>query len=79
MKPAVIFVALRFTVVTLLLTGVAYPLMTTALAQLMFPSRANGSVVTDDRGRIVGSELIGQNFAKPYYFWGRSSAGRDKG
>jgi K+-transporting ATPase ATPase C chain len=79
MKPAVLFVAFRFTVVTLLLTGIAYPLATTALAQLIFPARANGSVVTDDRGRVDGSELIGQSFAKPYYFWGRPSAAGDKG
>ncbi|MGZ3438179.1 MAG: potassium-transporting ATPase subunit KdpC [Polyangia bacterium] len=79
MKPVVFFVALRFTVVTLLLTGVAYPLVTTALAQLMFPSRANGSLVRDDRGHAVGSELIGQTFTKPYYFWSRPSAAGDKG
>jgi K+-transporting ATPase ATPase C chain len=79
MKPSVILVAARFTVVTLLLTGVAYPLITTALAQALFPSRANGSLVTDDRGHTVGSELIGQSFAKPYYFAGRPSAAGDKG
>ena len=79
MKPDVLLVALRFTVVTLLLTGVAYPLVTTALAQVMFPSRANGSVVSDDKGHAVGSELIGQSFTKPYYFWSRPSAAGDKG
>ncbi|HEY2745968.1 MAG TPA: potassium-transporting ATPase subunit KdpC [Polyangia bacterium] len=79
MKPSVVLVALRFTVVTLLLCGVAYPLLATALAQLVFPSRADGSIVTDDRGRVVGSELIGQSFAKPYYFWSRPSAAGDKG
>ncbi len=79
MKPAVLLVALRFTVVTLLLTGVAYPLVTTALAQVLFPSRANGSVVSDDKGHAVGSELIGQTFTKPYYFWSRPSAAGDKG
>ncbi|HWE28375.1 MAG TPA: potassium-transporting ATPase subunit C, partial [Polyangia bacterium] len=79
MKPAVLLVALRFTLVTLLLTGVAYPLVTTALAQVMFPSRANGSVVSDDKGHAVGSELIGQTFTKPYYFWSRPSAAGDKG
>jgi potassium-transporting ATPase KdpC subunit len=79
MKSIVIVVAARFTLVTLLLTGVAYPLVTTALAQLMFPARANGSMIRDDRGHTVGSELIGQSFAKPYYFWSRPSAAGDKG
>lgn len=79
MKPAVLLVALRFTLVTLLLTGVAYPLAATALAQVMFPSRANGSVVSDNKGHAVGSELIGQTFSKPYYFWSRPSAAGDKG
>jgi len=79
MKPVVLLVAARFTLATLLLTGVAYPLVTTALAQALFPSRANGSLVTDDHGRTVGSELIGQPFAKPYYFAGRPSAAGDKG
>jgi K+-transporting ATPase ATPase C chain len=79
MKPAVLLVALRFTLVTLLLTGVAYPLVTTALAQVLFPSRANGSVLSDNKGSALGSELIGQTFTKPYYFWSRPSAAGDKG
>jgi potassium-transporting ATPase KdpC subunit len=79
MKPNVFAVAVRLTVVTLLLTGVAYPLATTALAQLLFPARANGSLVSDSRGRTVGSELIGQSFAQPGYFWPRPSAAGDKG
>jgi len=79
MKSNVLVVALRFTAITLLLTGLVYPLVTTALAQAMFPSRANGSLVSDDRGSVVGSELIGQSFARPYYFWGRPSAAGDKG
>lgn len=79
MKPTVFLVAARFTLVTLLLTGIAYPLVTTALAQVLFPSRANGSLVTNDRGHTVGSELIGQSFAKPYYFAGRPSAAGENG
>jgi K+-transporting ATPase ATPase C chain len=67
-------VALRATLVTLVLTGVAYPLVVTGLAQVVFPSRANGSIVTDDRGREVGSSLIGQGFARPAYLWPRPSA-----
>lgn len=56
-----------------LLTGVAYPLAITAISQLAFPRRANGSIVERD-GRAVGSVLIGQPFSKPEYFWGRLSA-----
>jgi K+-transporting ATPase ATPase C chain len=79
MKPIVLLIAARFTLATLLITGIAYPLLTTLLAQALFPSRANGSLVTNDRGHAVGSELIGQSFAKPYYFAGRPSAAGDKG
>jgi potassium-transporting ATPase KdpC subunit len=71
--------ALRVTLLTLVLTGVAYPLVATGLAQLLFPARANGSLTRDDRGNVVGSELIGQGFAQPHYFWSRPSAAGDKG
>ena len=56
----IILVALRTTLVTLVLTGLAYPLAITGLAQLLFPYRANGSIVSDEHGNPVGSELIGQ-------------------
>jgi K+-transporting ATPase ATPase C chain len=56
-----------------LITGVLYPLMVTAVAQLAFPRLANGSLVEED-GRTVGSALIGQSFDDPGYFWGRLSA-----
>jgi potassium-transporting ATPase KdpC subunit len=56
-----------------LLTGVAYPLLITGVAQLVFRSQANGSLVERDN-KPVGSMLIGQNFAKPGYFHGRPSA-----
>ncbi|HSD61789.1 MAG TPA: potassium-transporting ATPase subunit KdpC [Burkholderiales bacterium] len=56
-----------------LLTGIAYPLAVTGVAMLAFPQAAGGSLVFRD-GRPVGSELIGQNFADPRYFWGRPSA-----
>jgi potassium-transporting ATPase KdpC subunit len=71
-------IALRATAVTLVLTGLAYPLVMTALAQVLFPSKANGSMVTDEQGRVVGSELLGQAFASPAYFQPRpSAAGKD--
>jgi len=66
--------ALRTTAVTLILTGIIYPFVITGLAQILFPWRANGSLVTDERGQIVGSELIGQGFTHPAYFQPRPSA-----
>jgi K+-transporting ATPase ATPase C chain len=56
-----------------LITGVAYPLVATGLAQLVFPQRANGSLIVKD-GKPIGSVLIGQSFTDPKYFWGRPSA-----
>jgi potassium-transporting ATPase KdpC subunit len=68
---------IRSAVVMLLLmtvvTGVFYPLLTTGLAQLLFPSQANGSLIEKD-GKPVGSTLIGQAFTDPRYFWSRPSA-----
>lgn len=55
------------------LTGIVYPLAVTGVAQALFPAKANGSLLSQD-GRIVGSELIGQNFSDPKNFWGRLSA-----
>jgi potassium-transporting ATPase KdpC subunit len=66
--------ALRATLVTLVLTGLVYPLAMTGLAQLIFPSAANGSVAKDEDGNIVGSRLLGQGFANPAYFQPRPSA-----
>jgi K+-transporting ATPase ATPase C chain len=60
-------------VVLTVVTGVAYPLVVTAIAQLVFPRQANGSLIVKD-GKVVGSALIGQPFDDPKYFWGRPSA-----
>ena len=54
-------------------TGVVYPVVVTAIAQLVFPYQANGSLIVKD-GKVVGSTLIGQPFDDPKYFWGRPSA-----
>jgi K+-transporting ATPase ATPase C chain len=67
-RPAlVLFLALT------LLTGMAYPLVVTGAAQLLFPAQAAGSLILRD-GKPVGSGLIGQNFTDPGHFWGRPSA-----
>jgi K+-transporting ATPase ATPase C chain len=71
--------ALRTIIVTLILTGLLYPLAVTGVAQLIFPARANGSLVRGPRGRPVGSELLGQGFASPSYFQPRPSAAGDRG
>jgi potassium-transporting ATPase KdpC subunit len=56
-----------------LLTGVAYPLVVTGVGQAIFPHLANGSMIAEN-DKLLGSELIGQTFASPKYFWGRPSA-----
>ena len=71
LRPAVV-ILLALTVIT----GVIYPLAITGIAQLAFPHQANGSVLTQN-GKAVGSELIGQQFDDPKYFWGRLSATGD--
>lgn len=65
--------ALTLFVLLSLITGLVYPLAVTALAKLLFPQQAAGSLIERD-GKAVGSSLIGQNFSEPKYFWGRPSA-----
>ncbi len=69
LKSAVIFLAI-FTIVT----GVIYPLIVTGITQVAFHHQANGSLIESKDGKYLGSELIGQPFDDPGYFWGRPSA-----
>lgn len=74
-----LLVALRVTLLTLVATGLLYPLAMTGLCGLLFPSKAHGSLVTDDKGHVVGSALIGQRFQSPAYFGTRPSAAGERG
>jgi len=65
--------ALTLLLALTVVTGIVYPLVVTGLAQVLFPGRSNGSVIVQN-GKPVGSELIGQAFSDPKYFWGRPSA-----
>jgi K+-transporting ATPase ATPase C chain len=71
--------AVRTTLFTLIGVGLAYPLVTTAVAGAIFPQQAAGSMVSDDSGNVVGSGLIAQPFAKAGYLQPRPSAAGEKG
>ena len=75
----VLGVSIRTTVVTIVLTGLVYPFAMTGVAQVLLPWRANGSLLTDEKGQVIGSELIAQGFANPAYLQPRPSAAGEKG
>lgn len=66
--------AILMTIVTTVLLGLIYPLAVTGLAQVIFPAQANGSLIKNANGTIIGSSLIGQPFSSPGYFRSRPSA-----
>ncbi|WP_256758589.1 potassium-transporting ATPase subunit KdpC [Cohnella sp. WQ 127256] len=67
-------IAVRASLVFIILCGIIYPLATTGIAQLIMPHNANGSLIKDSSGNVIGSELIGQKFEDPKYFQGRVSS-----
>jgi K+-transporting ATPase ATPase C chain len=67
-----------YTVVTVVLLGIVYPLVMTGISQLLFPKQANGSLV-DVHGKVIGSDIIGELWTKPQYFQGRPSAAGKNG
>jgi K+-transporting ATPase ATPase C chain len=67
-------VVIRLSLVFIVLCGIVYPLVTTGFAQVLFPGNANGSLIENGKGEVVGSELIGQKFTDPKYFQGRVSS-----
>jgi K+-transporting ATPase ATPase C chain len=68
-----IIIGLKVLIILTVITGVIYPLTITGFAQLFFQNKANGSMIIKEN-KIIGSELIGQQFTKPEFFWGRPSA-----
>ena len=73
-KTAFLFTVVRLSAIFIIVCGLIYPLASTGLAQLLMPGRANGSLVSNSTGQVVGSELIGQQFENPALFQSRVSS-----
>ncbi len=71
--------AVLMVVVLTVLLGIVYPLIMTGVSQVLFPSQANGSLVRDGSGNVIGSAILGQNFTDPKYFHPRPSAAGSDG
>lgn len=74
MKQSSFWIIVRLSLVFIMICGVVYPLATTAIAQVLMPSQANGSLITNKDGAVVGSALIGQQFNAPGLFHSRVSS-----
>jgi len=74
LRPAILLLLIMTVVL-----GLAYPLAITGIAQVLFSHQANGSLIKNSQGQVIGSELIGQSFTDPKYFWGRPSAAGTNG
>ncbi|RAL27076.1 potassium-transporting ATPase subunit KdpC [Thermoflavimicrobium daqui] len=66
--------AFRMSLIMIVLCGLAFPLLMTGIAQILFPKQANGSILYNEKKQAIGSELIGQSFKNPKYFQGRVSS-----
>lgn len=71
--------AVLMTVVLTMLCGIAYPLVMTGISQVLFPFQANGNLVRDAQGNVIGSAILAQNFTQPQYFHPRPSAAGNDG
>ncbi|MFV0445408.1 MAG: potassium-transporting ATPase subunit KdpC [Planctomycetaceae bacterium] len=69
-----IITSIRLFVSTLVVCSVGYTMLVLGFAQALFPEKSQGSLLTDDQGNVIGSELIAQSFSRPEYFWPRPSA-----
>ncbi|MBN3554735.1 potassium-transporting ATPase subunit KdpC [Fictibacillus nanhaiensis] len=74
-----VFKIIRLSLLLIVLCGIVYPVAMTGLAHTIFPSQADGSLVKNSDGKVVGSELIGQNYKSPQYFQGRVSSIENNG
>lgn len=71
---ALLRISALMTIVLTVIFGLIYPMAMTGVSQVLFHEQANGSLITNSQGQVVGSKLIGQLFTKPQYFHGRASA-----
>ncbi|MCO5295797.1 MAG: potassium-transporting ATPase subunit C, partial [Fimbriimonadaceae bacterium] len=73
-KSPILWPSIALTLFFIVFTGIVFPLVIWGIAQAVFPHQANGSLIKNEQGQVVGSELLGQTFSKPEYFHTRPSA-----